>query len=194
MISEQDLKLFFNKIDSVRYLVMRNYTCLLEEINTGGDIDLLIDSVENFIECANAIPLNDGDKCYNYRVEIGETWVPVDIRVVGDNYYDGLWEYDMLSRRVLYQERFYVMDKDDFFYSIVYHSMLHKLEIPKKYIHMFAERNMTTKEELSKSLNEFMKSKGYRYVTPDDKGVQFNSKNFRKLKMANFFRNRRKTG
>lgn len=187
MISEKDLKLFFNKMDSIKYLVMRNYVGLLEDINTGGDIDLLIENVEEFIKCAEALPLNNREKCYNYKVLIGDAWVPVDIREVGDDYYDKAWETKMLEQRVLYQDTFYVMNEEDFFHSIVYHSILHKPEVPKKYCPMFEERLLFTKKDLFRALNRFMKENGYDYVTPVDKGVKFNIKNTRKLKLLRFF-------
>lgn len=187
MVSEQELQEFFNRIDSINYLVMRNYVGLLEDINTGGDIDLLIDNGEEFVKSANALPLNNRDKCYNYKVQIGDSWIPVDIRVVGDGYYDSEWEKAMLSGRVLYKEGFYVMDKEDYYYSILYHSMLHKAEIPQKYMHLFEERGISSLKDMQKALNGFMKNKGYKYVTPVDKGVKFNTKNLRKLKFSKMF-------
>lgn len=181
MVSNQDLQEFWDKLNTIKYLVMRNFTDLLEDINSGGDIDLLVENAEEFIKCIDAVPLNNREKCFNYKVEIGSEWIPVDIRVAGDGYYDSRWENDMLSKRIMYKDGFYVMNDEDYFFSIAYHSIIHKPEIPAKYRSMFEQRDLSKDSEIIKSLNGFMSEHGYDYVVPVDRGVTFNKKNMRKM-------------
>ncbi len=183
MISNEILNAFWTKIAPLKYLVMRNYVDMVSDLNAGGDIDLLVDSKEYFIKLTGAIPLHDGKDCYNYNLLVEGQKIPVDVRVIGDGYYDARWEEDMLRHREA-RDQFYVMDCTDYKYSILYHCLLHKKRITEKYIQiLFGEFQTNSVSAMKKQLVEYMKKYGYNFCRPMDHGVCFNRKQYVELRL-----------
>ena len=85
----------------------------------------------------------------------------LDIRCVGDGYYDKPWEEVMIKNRVK-TEGIYVLCKEDYNYSILYHALLQKRERDgAKYNQMLRELfDESNKEKWIGNLAQFL-SKGY---------------------------------
>lgn len=189
MVTDVGLTMFWNCIKELNYVVLRNYENVLEDVNNGGDIDILVDDKEEFIKTTGAIALsrNDDLYSYNYSVHVNNTEILVDLRVLGDGYYDREWEKSMLENRTKYKE-FYILSQEDYLYSVMYHCILHKKTISAKYDILLRRFGIYGKIKLIKVLNEYMNRKSYRYVIPIDKGVCFNIAMYRLLKVYKIFR------
>ena len=67
---------------------------------------------------------------------MGGVKVKLDIRVVGDRYYDDTWARDMLTRRVqghVPDSQAFSVSPTDLLFSLVYHVLVHKWSIAKDY-------------------------------------------------------------
>lgn len=184
MITSAEMDLFWGKISSQIYLVMRNFESVVNDINNGGDLDILVANKEQFIELVGAMPMRKETPCYNYSVKIGRNIIPVDLREVGDEYYDAKWEREMLENRES-MDLFYIMKDSDYKFSILYHVLFHKKEIPSKYA-LFLNEEFGTVDDRSLELilYDYMRRQGYHIGRPMDKGVYFNRRRYYIFKMS----------
>lgn len=163
---------FFECISDQEYLVLRNY----EEFENDGyleehpDIDILCRSVEQIKEKAHLFPKGQKEDGLHYAAYISGNRVPIDLRHVGDGYFDTAWQEDVLSRRIK-PDGYYVMEPRDYFYTLLYHACIHKELISSDY----AERFLKMAEELNidysaekryNILNDYLKKNGYKYTYP----------------------------
>jgi hypothetical protein len=186
---------------NVNYAVLRNYNNLFEDniyLEGHGDIDLICDNSSFLAQTIQANPqefhlkkrIPDGTHYYLY---IQDNYVSLDLRHVGDGYYCMKWEKDMLSRKVLYQE-FYVLNDKDYFFSLIYHAILHKKVFSEDYRNRLTEmaKNMnidcgsSSSSDFIRLLEKFMIENGYRYQYPKDKFVPFKTKNIQDKRLLNF--------
>ncbi|MFK7903361.1 MAG: RIO1 family regulatory kinase/ATPase [Nitratireductor sp.] len=197
---------FFERLNqekSLKYVVLRNFEDLL--LNTtpanGGDIDLLVNDFYLFKRLTGAIgtkhkaslSYRNGADAVEYggykvaaKVSIEGTEVPIDIRYVGDNYYEKQWEVDILKTRQSVKS-FYIPNKEHFFYTLLYHALVHKKKLSKKYRNLLSEKAKeikgisqinasTTDETYWAILDSFLKNKNYNYVRPDELSIPFNAR------------------
>lgn len=159
----------FNELNyKNNYLILRNFemytkNILLEEHD---DIDILCDDREKIIQTMGAEKINESDDIH-FLVNIAETNIRVDIRWVGDTYYDEIWERNMLNTRIMYQGSFYVMNDENYYYSILYHEIFHKRELREDYIKRLIPlarklRIQFDRDNLEETLKKYMKTKEYR--------------------------------
>ena len=57
----------------------------------------------------------------------------MDFRYLGDNYYEKKWEKDILESKILYKKTFFVPNETDYFFSLIYHVLIHKDKITEEY-------------------------------------------------------------
>lgn len=168
---------------NVPYLILRNYENLLnDEIYVSGheDIDLLCEKSEDIVRVLNAEQSDYHKKSIvkdrtHYYIYIADKKVDLDLRHCGDGYYCELWERDMLRSRVLHNG-FYVPNKVDYFYSLVYHAVLQKKVLTEEYkgrLWIMSEDlqiSLGTKEEQTfiKELENFMSNRGYTFTYTSD--------------------------
>lgn len=175
-------------LHKVEYVVMRNYSGLLTEdlfINGHADIDILCECSTKFAEVVNATQCLPNDFTH-YYIYINNKKVCLDLRHVGDGYYDTKWQKSILCSKVKHQDGFYIMDKTNLFYSLAYHATIQKKSISTDYITTFsnlaAELDLdlpsnATSADLVLLLEKFMISNGYQYTYTQDKTVILNRKN-----------------
>lgn len=168
---------------NVPYLILRNYENLLnDEIYVSGheDIDLLCEKSEDIVRVLNAEQSDFHKKGIvkdrtHYYIYIADKKVDLDLRHCGDGYYCEKWERDMLRTCVLFNG-FYVPNKIDYFYSLIYHAVLQKKVLSEEYLDRLwtmAEElqiPLKTKEELTfiKELENFMSKRGYNFTYTSD--------------------------
>ena len=167
----------------IPYLVLRNYDNLLAPemyMDGHGDVDILCADSQVIVKLLGAKttrkdqPPFKGD-CTHYYIYVGEKNVSLDLRYVGDDYYCKEWQEDILSKRVAH-EGFYVMDEENYFYSLTYHAILQKQKLSDEYQKRLSNMANNLKiatggggeADFIKLLNEFMRKKGYRYTYPID--------------------------
>lgn len=167
----------------ISYLVLRNYDNLLAPemyMDGHGDVDMLCADSQKIVKLLGAQstrkdqPPFVGDGTH-YHIYVGGEKVSLDLRYVGDDYYCKEWQEDILSKRVAHNG-FYVMDKENYFYSLIYHAILQKqklsVEYQKRLSDMAKNLQIETGEgsesDFIRLLNEFMRKNGYRYTYPTD--------------------------
>lgn len=177
------LKDLFAKLNETKYVVLRNYETLEEEIDEGGDIDILCSEKKYVVDHIHAYKRVSGDEIFNYFVMVGDKRIPIDIREVGDGYYDERWEKAMLQKRIKFM-KYYIMDEENYKYSLLYHALLHKFKIREDYIKRLKDMfgieigNNDVTDEL---LGVYMHKRGYFIPIPVDKGVEFNEEKYKKI-------------
>ncbi len=177
----ENLKSFFHFLNliKIKYVVLRNYDELFEAdfLKNHADIDFLCENADQFVRCADAVPRGKKNDRVHFKVQIDGIFVPIDVRETGDNYYDAAWEADMLNTRVLYKDFCYILDHENYYYSLCYHALLQKRTFSNEYRSKLAclkpELKNITAEDYLKSLEAFMKAKNYMYCYPVDRGVVF---------------------
>lgn len=178
----ESIKVLFERINGleINYIVLRNYEDLMADSFLGQhpDIDFLCDNRKVLVDAIDAKTKLDYDDGIHYLVEIGGIEVSIDIREVGDGYYDKKWEQDMLQSRVLFKELCYIPNKENYYYSLLYHALIQKDKVSEDYIKIFRniERELKIRDTFNHldRLEAYMEMKNYQYVYPDDICVGFN--------------------
>lgn len=184
------LEQFFQVLNrTINYVVLRNYEKLPEEwtINNHRDIDLLTDDYQKLVLIANGRKVFNKSFRVHYKVKIAGEDVFFDFRFVGDNYYDQNWQERMLYHSIFYEKGFYVLEENDYFYSLLYHALVHKrklapdyqeklLRLGKELNIYITEENCNDPECLKILLDSFMEKNNYCYTKPKDRTVYFNRK------------------
>lgn len=180
----QEARELFDLLNSntVRYVVLRNYENLLSPevyVNGHGDIDILCDDSQIVVDILDAA--TDRKDIYpfkgdgvHYYVYIDGKRASLDLRFVGDGYYCKKWEEDMLASRVE-SDCFYVPDKLNYFYSLIYHSILQKRSFSRDYnvrlVKMASNLGLSVEgeeREFLSLLETYMQKKGYEFTWSSD--------------------------
>lgn len=166
---------FFHVLNEhVDYLVLRNYEELLENgVNTDHpDIDLLCKDSKQLIQNSGSVA-RTGKKndLIHQKILINGKAVSLDVRHIGDGYYDESWEKDMLKKRQLYDNKFYVMDEVNYYYSLLYHALIQKKTMKTDYqsrLEAMRERLGISSTVDVNSLQIFMREEGYLFTYPEN--------------------------
>ncbi len=161
------------------YLIMRNWEGFYDDILMEGhnDIDLLCrdrDSRDIIVRLLDAKPLtHDGfHYCFLYK---GKE-VTLDTRILGDGYYDRRWQRNMLRHKRLHPLGFYVMDSENYYYSLIYHAIYQKKtglsdEYARRLRRMKSAKEVFTQNDFANQLSAFMKQHRYSYTETADQSV-----------------------
>lgn len=176
---------FLNR--TCKYIVLRNFENLPEHyyLEEHNDIDIYC---ENTIETAflcNAGKVYQEEYRVHYSVIIDNKKVYFDFRSPDDNYYCPEMGKYLLNRRIFSEKGFYIPDQEAYFYSLLYHAIVHKAVFRDDYssrlIKIAGEissipeitENTNFKEYL-KILNQFLLNSNYYYQLANDYSVSFN--------------------
>ena len=179
--------------NDVKYLILRNYDNLLmpEMYQNGhGDVDMLCEDSMQIVNLLHARCYEDLNKDLyddktHYFILIDGKRVKLDLRHVGDGYYCEEWQNDMLNSRELSDQGFFILDKENMLYSIIYHAIIQKDYLSKEYdtliknmlfdLDLAVQSNgVSTEKQYILLLEHFMKSKNYVYTYPVDRYVPLN--------------------
>lgn len=169
---------FLNKYSN--WLVLRNFEDLNDSyvFEDGDDIDILCEEIIFFTALMNA-KKRSGERC-SYFVTVNDFQIPLDIRFIGDKYYDPVWSKDMLIRKV-FTNGIPTPCQSDYFYSLLYHIKLQKNFVKPVYIerldNLAIEMNFLLPKHFIiddsvclEVLNSFLKTYNYYYTYTDDAG------------------------
>lgn len=185
------LEHFFYCINAVEpYLILRGYDELVQGIESINDIDFLVADRKKFSLFANAVKMSKGTERTNYQINVKGMDLNIDLSYIGDNYFDQFWQQDCLDKRELHSKGFYIMDPENQYFSLLYHALIHKEEMPNKYKD-FIDLSL---EELQVKLYSFMYQRKYRMTEPKDITVKFNKSNGGDIKFSRPRRLRNKKG
>ena len=172
-------ELFYIMNGTVRYVILRNFEHMPEKFDY-HDVDLLVDD-EKLAFIVNKDFSLEKDNARAIRFKVGENEIIFNPNYLGDNYYDERWEKDILFRRAMHKNGFYMPEKRDYFFSLLYHVLFHerwknKKEISQKYknilseladnldLENFSEKKLNDIKFLKKFMNKKMKEASYRHT------------------------------
>jgi len=167
---------------SLNYLVLRNFETLPDNYHSDihGDIDFLVEDLQEAVNFIGAKKIHKKDYRVYYSVRINHEDVFIDLRHIGDNYYDLTWQKAMLKDRILSVNGFYTPEKECYFYSLIYHVLIHKKRIAPDYPEKLsaAAKEASFNKDLSfdnyySSLLTYMGEHNYKIICPKDKSVYF---------------------
>ena len=173
-----------NNNSELKWVVMRNFEDMPNNIHIDEhlDVDLLVNDyylVKRLLDASSATNnrFEDGKHRILNHVIINNKKVLFDFRCIGDNYYDINFQKNMLDTRVKYKN-FYIPNKLNHLYGLIYHAIIHKNKISNSYKKIFTTNNISCdKNNLKKLLDNFMNNNNYKYVKPElSVGFNFNSK------------------
>ncbi len=175
-------KEFFKKLNThkkLKYVVLRNQT------SKNDDIDILVNDYFLFKRISDShsyktknlnLISNSGDpveengiKVSNY-IKIRDKILKLDIRFVGDGYFDINWQKKILNSRK-YHMGHYIPSKENFIYSLLYHIVYHKGFIDKKYVYVL-KNNFKLKsvnfKKIAQIIDKYLVTKKYNITRPLD--------------------------
>ncbi len=110
---------------TVNYLILRNFEGMPDKFDY-NDVDLLAEDVKIRYILDGNFSLY-GDNISRLKMKAGDKMLEFDFRYLRNQHYmDEKWLKDILNRRVLHANGFYVPCREDYFYSLLYHAIFHK--------------------------------------------------------------------
>lgn len=174
--------MFYALNNCTNYAILRNYEALPNEIyeNDHNDIDLICDSLEDVAYVLNAKPTCEETYRVQYQAQVEGRIAYFDLRHIGDNYYYEELEKNILKERTYNEKGFYTLSKENYFYTLLYHALIHKNEFKIDYKEKLMK--MQIEEVEMEALKKWMIKKEYIIVVPNDKTVIFNKENAKYFK------------
>lgn len=178
-----DIFALFN--EALPYLVLRNFEGLPDEIYVPGhnDVDMLVSNRDAAVRLLGGKAVFPQPWRVHYSIDLNGHDVRFDLRHIGDKYYDTRWELDLLGRRILAPGGFYRPEPIDYFYTLLYHAVVHKRAMKPDY----AERLSKMADDLAgwkipqelffdrnralEILSRHMNGRGYKPTVPSDHSV-----------------------
>lgn len=164
---------------SSEWVVLRNYEDLSDDYKFGpdDDIDILCRNIDIFTAIINA-KKRTGGRC-SYYVSVNNFNIPLDIRFIGDKYYDPVWQNNMIKTKVYYNN-IPVLDMYNYFFALLYHIKLQKFFIKEAYIERLdnladelnikdlASKFIYDDKKCAELLNGFLLTNSYYYTYTDN--------------------------
>ena len=108
---------------TINYVILRNFEGMPDKFDY-NDIDLLVEDEKlAYIVKKDFSPMKHDSKAI--ELEIGNKSITLNPNYIGGYYFDQIWEKDILKRRVLHDNGFYIPSKSDYFYTLLYHIIFH---------------------------------------------------------------------
>ena len=156
------------------YLILRNYEGFSTDevfLKDHEDIDFLCDNAAKLAEVLGAVPRKQHlNRTVQLWIDYKDTQMKIDVREIGDGYYDRAWQQVMLDRRVLHPLGFYVMCEEDYFYSLAYHAVLQKKKLSEEYLSRLSSEgknygfSISSETDLLNILIDYVKKNGYHFT------------------------------
>jgi|TARA_B100001750_G_scaffold128565_1_gene102145 SAM-dependent methyltransferase len=168
-------QLFYVLNATVNYVILRNFENIPElDISAlNSDIDILTNQVEEIRFITNGKKILEEKKQEFHLVKIENKDV---LFHVGEQYYDPKWVNDILDRKILYQHEFYIPTDKDYFYSLLYRSLVQKPMVPEDHIEKLVNfstklkinnltrENFSTDNVIIEILDAYMREMEYEYM------------------------------
>ena len=195
MLDGKTSQSFYILNNTINYVVLRNFNCLPDMAyeDEHGDIDILCDNLENLCFITNATKIYRQPFRVHFYVLINKQKVKFDFRFIGDGYYDSNFQKNILGNKILHKNCFYIPNEEHYFYSLLYHALLHKRFISDDYFHKIKSSSNNLKNiseiknkiQLSQILKQYLLSENINVTKPLDHSVYFNSLDIRLSDLTN---------
>jgi hypothetical protein len=176
-------------LEPTPYCVLRNFDDFPRLDEEHPDIDLLVSNREEAALLLNAVKVHDTPRV-QYKTTINGSVVYLDLREVGDGYFDCKWQTRLLDdRRFCTDKKFFIPSETNHFFSLLYHAFVHKGKLSSEYrakLKQLARTGnvkgvclvhsdwiYTDNEALKELLGTYMKHNVYQIVQPEDPTVGF---------------------
>ena len=180
-------ELFFVMNNTLDYVVLRNFEELPDQNYSDEhfDIDFLVNDLDQAVFISNAEKVFNQKDRVHYKIKINDEYVFVDFRYLSDNYYDKNWQSKILKNKIYSSKGFYRPNNEDYFYSILYHVLIHKKSIQVDYFdkikNVFKKLSIFSEEKSNFDdyflmLENFLRKNNYQYTKPKDPTVYFDEK------------------
>jgi len=164
--------IFYVLNSTTNYVVLRNFEELPNKNPQGNhkDIDILTDERWHIPFLLDTTRSENGGSPY---VKIGNERIFLDIRYVGDIYYDKNWSDNILKNRIRTENGIYIPNEEDQFYSLLYHCLIHGTGLSNDYLEKIETLSkkleirigdFSNLSKLEEILEKFMKKSGYQYT------------------------------
>lgn len=180
-LSLREMFTFLN--ETISYVILRNECELPDSFDPlHDDIDILVKDASDCVGLLNARKIKKSGSLYGVNVAGHE--IKLDIRSIGDGYYDEAWQRKMLATRIQNKKNIFVLSPENRFYALIYHAVFQKrfiaADYPIKATDAAAEIGVTgeTFADWTRALETFMVKNRYRPSYPLDKSVTFNANLF----------------
>ncbi|MEY8483046.1 hypothetical protein D3Z53_25510 [Lachnospiraceae bacterium] len=179
---------------SVNYVILRNYESLSDtKIFMDGheDIDLLCDNISLVKKLLNTRKIYKFPGRNSYTIRFNNIKIQIDIRYIGDGYYDTNWEKAILKSKKLFNDYIYVIGDEMYFYTLIYHAIYQKKYLTNEYYIKLQRMGMqfgqiiTSKQQLEDTLFQFMVKHGYKFTYTSDPGIILNFPDSRQYMIRN---------
>ena len=176
---------------TINYVILRNFETIHDQMDSlHPDIDILTNNQDYAISILNAKKTFSKKYRVQYKVLIDNKYINFDLRFNGDNYYDINWQKDILDTRIK-QDFFYRPSDINYFYSLLYHALLHKDTLGYDYERRLLELNNKSSfvlhrqyfsvTEIFNDLAGFIDSHKYYITYPNDFSVYWNYQLYAKV-------------
>jgi len=156
------------------WVLLRNYENLEGLDTENDDIDILVRNTSNFNILTKAIKRENFGRC-SWAVNINKINIFLDVRFIGDKYFDPAWANSMLLNKEAIASNLWVLNNEDYFYSLIYHAFLQKKNVKEVYLKRFTiiAENMHVAElkkdkvslmDYLEILNNFLDRNGFHYT------------------------------
>lgn len=188
----QNLNHFFYKINNdkyLKYVILFDYNIInkkSELLKNNINIKFLVNDYYYFKSLVGArstdkINMRENDNGYNINnmIIIDDKPININIRFIGDNYFDNIWQKNILnSARIINLNKYKIKVTNNYnqYFTLLYHLIIHKNFIYNKktdYIKNRIIKKPFNKMLLITKLKDFINKKKYKIEKPLDKFVNF---------------------
>ena len=170
---------FFGTLNAnCEYVILRNWDGIINNLNKGEDIDVLVRDKKTLIDIIDAIPKYKDKHKANYYFVVQNHKYRIDIRYVGDGYYPISWERSFIENRIYNKDiNAYVLNETDHYYALLYHSIIQKPELTNKYLNRLCKLTgkEMTQDQFVEDLRDKLKNSNAFISLPEDCGVYVNT-------------------
>lgn len=164
----QSLGRFFSYMNDInfQYVVLRNWENLPDSVELGdhSDLDLLVYDIDHWKEIFPEAHAEFPYPRVRFKMAIGDNYIFMDIRHLGDGYYPADFEKAILDTREWNPKGFFTPNPIHHRVALAYHAVHHKNGVSSEYKKHLGE--VTVKELL-----EVLKETDIGWVQPTDKSV-----------------------
>jgi hypothetical protein len=162
--------------------ISSNYVSLdYENLLSNNDNGKMIILTDDYQRVASALGLNQFSKeaCKGV-IKVDNKEVLIDIRFIGDKYFNTSWQKDMLASKI-FKNGVFILRSDMHFFSLLFYCKVHQNEVREKHIKAlnilakqldfvwYNERDLFDDKVVASILKGYFEGHNYHYETPIDK-------------------------